>query len=258
MNNSPLLSVEKLTHKHEDGGIGIKEVSFTVSAGEFILLTGENGSGKTMLIRHLNGLLEAQEGGVFYRGRPVKEQLPEVRRKIGIVFQTPEAQFIGQTVLEDIAFGPENLGWDSEKIGRVCAEVLGAFRLGELADRSPRTLSGGEKRLLAAAAVYAMQPEMLILDEPFSNLDFAGVTAVLEVISDVRRKGTALLLACHDYEKVLGLADRVLILQEGRLCIDAGPEAALGHLSSYGLTPPEYYAAGGSGIPGADFFSWTK
>jgi biotin transport system ATP-binding protein len=216
----------------------LDRVNLDIREGEFLLLAGSNGSGKTILMRCMAGLLEAQEGEVLLRGQPLS-QAPSLRRELGLVFQDAEAQLLGETVEEDAAFGPENLGFPREETERRVSAALEAVGLGAKRKRPPRRLSGGEKRRLAVAGILAMGCGTIIMDEPFANLDWPGVVQVLEVIASLKKAGKTLIVLTHELEKVLALADRLAILHQGRIRDDESPAVALDRLdSAWGVRDP--------------------
>ena len=233
-----LLSVEHLSHTFPDGTVALDDVSFSVDSGEFIVLAGNNGSGKTVLMLHLNGLLVPTAGIVKYRGEPVGKNLKIVRQRIGLVFQEPENQLVGQSVAEDVAFGPENLGLPLDKIRERVEEALSTLGIKSLRSKRPYNLSGGEKRKAALAGILAMRPEIIVLDEPFAGLDLPGVRSVLESMALLHSGGHTLLVITHDIEKVLAHASRLLILSEGKLAADGNPEDLIGRLEKYGIKGP--------------------
>jgi biotin transport system ATP-binding protein len=189
-------------------------------------------------MRCMAGLLEAQEGEVLFRGRPLS-RVRSLRRELGLVFQDAEAQLLGETVEEDAAFGPENLGLSREETVRRVDEALVAVGLGAKRKRPPRRLSGGEKRRLAVAGVLAMGCGIIIMDEPFANLDWPGVVQVLEVLAALKGAGKTLIVLTHELEKVLALADRLAILHGGRIRDDGSPAAVLDRLDgAWGVRDP--------------------
>ena len=219
---SLIIEARNLTHQFEGGMGGVRDVSLSIRKGEFVLVAGANGSGKTTLLRHLNGLLLPQKGEVLVAGISVTRDPAMARRKVGMVFQDADSQIVGQTVYEDVAFGPENLCWKRASIDRAVGEVLAELGLTHLADQSPHLLSGGERRRLTIAGVLAMRPEVLVMDEPFANLDYPGVRQILRHILQLHQKGHTIVMAAHDLEKVGILAQRLVIMSKGEVAAD-GP-----------------------------------
>ncbi|MDR3147364.1 MAG: energy-coupling factor ABC transporter ATP-binding protein [Treponema sp.] len=213
-------------------------VSLEAGEGEFLLVAGSNGSGKTLLMRCMAGLLEAQEGEILFRGR-LLDQARDLRRELGLVFQDAEAQILGETVEEDTAFGPKNLGFSREETERRVTTALEAVGLGHKRKGPPRRLSGGEKRRLAVAGILAMGCSVIIMDEPFANLDWPGVVQVLEVLHSLKRAGKTLIVLTHELEKVLALADRLMILHRARIRDEGKPAEVLDRLDpAWGVRDP--------------------
>ncbi|MDR0597618.1 MAG: energy-coupling factor ABC transporter ATP-binding protein [Treponema sp.] len=238
-----LFSVTNLTKTFLPGGPAeakaLAGVNLEIRAGEFLLIAGANGSGKTVLMLILAGLMESSGGEVLFRGRSLDRARGELRRHIGLVFQDADAQIVGETVAEDVAFGPKNLGFSGAALE---GQILQAMRAVGLEDKglcSPRNLSGGEKRRLAVAGVLAMGCGTVILDEPFANLDWPGVAQVQEVLRNLKREGKTVILLTHELEKALPLADRLVILHRGVVREDGAPGAVLDRLKDeYGVRDP--------------------
>ena len=186
----PILETEDLTHIFPEGTVAIQDISLKINEGEFVVIAGANGSGKTVFARHLNGLLKPTKGRVLLDGEPITKNIVEARRKVGLVFQDPDSQFVGQTVAEDVAFGPENLNLPVKEVETIVKESLEAVGLSGFSSRSPHALSGGEKRKLAIAGILAMKPKIIIFDEPFTGLDYPGVVQVLKQIVQLHKKDT--------------------------------------------------------------------
>lgn len=236
------ISVENITHIYNKGRpdetAALDGVSFTVEPGEFVGIIGHTGSGKSTLIQHLNGLLKPDSG------RIIPEPDKNVRKKIGLVFQYPEYQLFEETVAKDIAFGPKNLGADSEEIESLVREAMELVGLPyELyADRSPFELSGGQKRRAAIAGVLAMRPEVLILDEPTAGLDPQAHKEILDMIEDIRRRrGCSVVLVSHNMDDVAKLCGKVLVMHNGKLVLQGTPKEVFSHdvmLKEIGLGLP--------------------
>jgi biotin transport system ATP-binding protein len=219
-----LFRVENLSHTFKNGERGLSGLSFAINEGEFLVLAGRNGAGKTLLMRQLIGLSRLQEGRIFYRGRPAFEDLPLLRSRVGLVFQDAQAQIVGQTVEDDVAFGPSNLGLKRDEIKTRTEKALKLASLERAAARAPETLSGGERRRLAIAGVLAMEAECLILDEPFANLDLPSVYAVLGTLVHLHAAGKTIIVLTHEIEKVLAHASRLIVLDEGNIAYDGAPD----------------------------------
>lgn len=234
----PLLQAEHVSHHYQDGGTSVSNVSFTVCKGEFIVLAGANGSGKTTLLRLLNGLLQPSSGVIRYRGKQIIENPEHTWKHIGMVFQDPDTQIVGETVFDDAAFGPENLKLPREEINGTVHATLDSLGLGQMKERCPSTLSGGEKRRLALSGILVMHPEIILLDEPFSNLDYPGAAGLLQLLESLNRDGITLIAATHDVEKVIGKAGRMIIMQSGAIAADGVPAFHLQSLEPHGIREP--------------------
>lgn len=233
-----MLEVKDLSRSYGKRVPVLNKVSLSFKPGSFTVIAGPNGSGKTQLMRHLNGLLKPQKGCITLDGVDIHKNIQETRRRIGLVFQNADSQILGQTVESDIAFGPENLKWSREDIDTHVNQVLEELSLTELKDRRPYTLSGGEKRRCVLAAVLVMQPDIIVLDEPFTGLDMIGVRGVLRDIVHLHRQGKTIILISHDLEKVLAHADRLVILEKGCIKASGEPAQLLNSLEKYGIRLP--------------------
>lgn len=240
----PLLQVDRLHYRYPSGQAALQEVSFTLAPSERIALLGPNGAGKTTLLMHLNGLLPGGPGAtsaspVTVAGFPViSRHFKEVRRRVGFLFQDPDDQLFCPTVVEDIAFGPLNLGLDQREIRTRILESLDAVGLAGFEGRYTQQLSFGERKRVALAGILACRPELLVLDEPTSNLDLRARRRFIQILS---RESAAQLIATHDLELVLELCTRVIILDQGRIQADGDPRHILGNQSlveRHGLEVP--------------------
>ncbi len=235
----PLVRVEGLRKTFPDGNEALAGVNLEIRSGECLVIAGSNGSGKTLLMRLLVALAEPTAGRVFFRGEDVASHPERVRRSVGLVFQDADAQVVGETVAEDVAFGPKNLRYPKAEVERAVNEALEATGLVAKREAPPRRLSGGEKRRLAVAGVLAMGCEAVMMDEPFANLDWPGVVQVLRSIADLKKAGKTVVVLTHELEKVLALADRLVILDRGLIRDDGTPEAVLDRgIAPYGVRDP--------------------
>lgn len=223
-----VLQIEDLTYTYAAGTPfeqhAIEQVSFATVPGELLGIIGHTGSGKSTLVQHLNGLLRPSSGRVLLDGEDIWAQPKQIRRvrfRVGLVFQYPEHQLFEETIEKDIAFGPRNMGLPEEEIRRRVEEAARLVNLDPaLLTKSPFDLSGGEKRRAAIAGVMAMEPEILILDEPTAGLDPRGRERVLALIREYRRqRNTTVLLVSHSMEDVARVADRVLVMDHGRVAM---------------------------------------
>ncbi|MBU1343386.1 MAG: energy-coupling factor ABC transporter ATP-binding protein [Proteobacteria bacterium] len=233
-----IIDIKSVCHTFEDGTIGIKDIFLSFYKGEFIILAGRNGSGKTTLLRHLNGLLLPQSGQILVNGKTVSNHLVQTRKTVGMVFQDPDTQIVGDTVFDEVAFGLENLKFKRHDINEKVTQVLKDLSLYHLKDRNPSTLSGGEKRKVAIAGILVMDPEVIVFDEPFSNLDYPGTLQVLSTIIDLNRSGHTIIIATHDVETVIDTATRIIIMEKGLVKEDGRPCDLVKHLESYGVKEP--------------------
>lgn len=218
-----LLETRELRHRFPDGTEALRGVSLAFPAGGLTVLAGANGSGKTVFARHLNGLLRPTSGEVLLEGRSIFEDIAAARQAVGLVFQNSESQFVGQTVTDDVAFGPENLNLPAAEVGRRTEEALRRVGLWDRRDASPHLLSGGQKRRAAIAGVLAMGPKAVVLDEPFSGLDYSGVRQVLRQLVELKEGGTAVIVISHQLEKLLAHADRLVLFDRGAVVADGSP-----------------------------------
>lgn len=233
-----MIEIKNLSKRFPDGTLALNRINLTINKGEFVVIAGENGSGKTVLVKHLNGLLEPTEGQVFLDGNPVLKNIKIVRQRIGFVFQNPESQILGQTVADDVAFGPRNLGFSREEINKRVEKALLEVGLMEKKERPPYSLSCGEKQRVALAGVLAMGPDIIVFDEPFTHLDYTGVKQVLSYILLLHRKGKTVILTTHDLEKMLAHATRLLILYKGELVLSGKPEEVINKVSNFNIHKP--------------------
>ena len=237
MTHKPFLDIDNISHAYAGGHGGIFDISLSISRGEFIVLAGGNGSGKTTLIRHLNGLLKPDAGNIRLYGRDIFKDISLTRQTVGMVFQDADTQIVGETVFDEVAFGPENLGLDRETIETRVTAMLQDLDLALFRDRHPATLSGGEKRRLTIAGILVMEPELVIFDEPFANMDYPAVLELIKMITAIHQSGKAVLMATHDVDMVIPHATRMVIMSSGRI-VSQGPAPDLApNLAQFGLKP---------------------
>ena len=225
------LALSHVFYEYEPGtpmaATGLDDVSLTIRQGEFLGIIGRTGSGKSTLIQHLNGLLKPSRGTVSWNGEDIfgeKYDRRALRGKVGLVFQYPEHQLFEETVMKDVSFGPKNQGLSEEEIRKRARHAMEAVGLSEEYDeRSPFDLSGGEKRRAALAGVLAMQPEILVLDEPTAGLDPAGRYRLLETLLKLKKEGIGIVLVSHSMEDVAGTADRIVVMHGGRVEMEGSP-----------------------------------
>jgi biotin transport system ATP-binding protein len=233
-----MVEIENLKHRFPDGTVGLDGIRLSVPRGSLVVIVGSNGSGKTTLLRHLNGLLFADEGIVRIAGAPVSADVRRARQQVGLVFQEPDSQIVGETVAADVAFGPQNLQLDPKEVDRRVSHALESVGLTPLADKPPHLLSGGEKRRLALAGVLAMEPKIVAFDEPFASLDEPGVRSIVGEINRLKNSGFTVIVTTHDLEPVLRHADRLVVMQAGKIVRDGSPAQIAGEVDRFGVRKP--------------------
>ena len=251
MRLKPIIRVENLIHTYGENTpfcrSAVDGVSMEIYEGEFLGVIGHTGSGKSTLIQHLNGLLKPTSGAVYLGDRDIwaePKKIRDVRFRVGLVFQYPEYQLFEETVYKDVAFGPKNMGLDEKEIDRRVRASLAFSGLGEeLLEKSPFDLSGGQKRRVAIAGVIAMEPEVLILDEPSAGLDPAGRRSLLENIRAYHReKGTTVVMVSHSMDEVAENVDRIVVLANAGVVMSGTPHEVFSRaqeLMDVGLNVPQ-------------------
>ena len=244
-----MIEIKGLTYTYPDGSAALKDIDLTVLDGEFLLVCGPNGSGKTTLIRHMNGLLKPVSGSVSVNGIDAAKSPREVMRRVGMVFQDADSQIVGETVREDVAFGPQNLGLARDEVSeRVRVGPWTWVGILHLAEKPCHMLSGGEKRRVAIAGVLAMKPEVVVFDEPFANLDYPGVCQVLGEIVKLRRMGRTLVATTpRRVKKWCRWWTGSPSSTEGELKVVGTPDEIVPKLSSYQVRAPPATACSGRG-----------
>jgi len=251
----PIITIENLTYAYPPLTAGatalpvLKGVSLSLRRGECLALLGPTGAGKSTLCLTLNGIIPHLTGGTFrgevwVAGRNTKKSDPgELSQTVGLVFQDPESQLFNMTVEDELAFGPESLALSPHQIQTRIDEALEMMGISDLRHRSPLALSGGQKQRVALAAMLAMRPEVLVLDEPTASLDPAGKASVLEAILRLRGEaGMTILWVTQDVDQAVLIADRVAVLGQGRILLEGEPREVFGHMSELrglGLAPPQ-------------------
>lgn len=219
-----ILETKNLEFSYPDGTKAIDDISITIPEGKKVSFVGKNGSGKSTLFLLLNGTLKPKKGKVLFGGKEVDYSasgLRELRKKVGIVFQNSDDQLFAPTVYQDIAFGPLNLGYSKAEIERVVTQMLDHFGLQPLKDKPPHHLSGGQKKRVAIAGVLAMDPDIIILDEPLSNLDPVGADEILDILNELNDLGKTIIISTHDVDLAYKWSDYVYLLSSSKL-IDEG------------------------------------
>lgn len=245
------IKINHLTHVYNEGTtfekIALDDVNLEIQTGEFIGLIGHTGSGKSTLIQHLNGIIYPTRGEILLDNENIhkdKAKLKEVRRRIGLAFQYPEYQLFEMTVYKDVAFGPTNLGWSKEKIHESVVAALEIVGISpDIYEKSPFELSGGQKRRVAIAGVLAMNPEVLILDEPTAGLDPKGRDEILAAIRKLHKeRGITVILVSHSMEDVAKLVDRIIVMHRGQVAMTGTPKEIFSQpmeLEKMGLAAPQ-------------------
>jgi len=221
--HSPAIQVKDLSYRYNDGPAVLTEVNLSVEAGDFLAIVGQNGSGKTTLVKHFNGLLRPTRGRVLVLGQDTAGQsVGQLARKVGYLFQNPDHQIFAPTVWEEVAFGPRNLGFSEREVADRTTEALALFGLEDQADTPPAVLGYGLRRQVTLAAVWAMRPQILVLDEPTAGLDWRSTRTLMEEVTNLNRQGHTIILVTHDMKLVAEFARHVLILNEGHI-LTCGP-----------------------------------
>lgn len=244
------IKVEHLCLDYKDGSRTIhalKDVNFEITAGQFVGLIGHTGSGKSSLIQHLNGLLKATSGKLYFNGEDIYAagySFRELRNKVGLVFQYPEHQLFESDVFSDVCFGPKNQGLSKEEVEARAKEALDLVGLDEsFYKKSPFDLSGGQKRRVAIAGVLAMNPEVLVLDEPTAGLDPKGRDEILGQVKELKEKrNLTIVLVSHSMEDVARYVDRLIVMNHGEVAFDGTPREVFAHyveLEQIGLAAPQ-------------------
>jgi ABC-type cobalt transport system, ATPase component len=233
-----MITVDDLSHSFGQT-TALDDVSLTIEDGAWVVVAGPNGSGKTTLVRHFNALLEPDSGEVKVNGTRATAAPVDARTSVGMVFQTPRDQFVAATIGADVAFGPENLGLDHAEIDRRVDDALAAVNLEGRRDARIDALSGGEQARVAIAGALAMEPDHLVLDEPFTGLDWPAQQSVLDRLDDRDAAGMSIIVVSHELRDLLGRADRVVGMQAGEIRFDLPPEQARERLGDIDVRVPE-------------------
>lgn len=248
MKSAPLLQLNEVVYRYPDGSVGLDGCSLSLARGSRNALIGGNGSGKTTLFLHANGLLQPASGTVHFAGQPVdygRRGLRALRSKVGMVFQNPDRQLFSASVAEDVSFGPLNLGLDEATVGQRVDAALLAVGMNEQADKSVHNLSFGQKKRVCIAGVLAMQPELLVLDEPKAGLDAAMQTDLLAVLDDLHQQGMTIVLSTHDVDFAYRWAEQIHLLVAGRCAASFAASELPAHaadLATAGLPMPSVIA----------------
>ncbi|NOZ76168.1 MAG: ATP-binding cassette domain-containing protein [Euryarchaeota archaeon] len=220
-----IIETRDLDHVYPDGTQALKGVNFEAHRNEIVAVIGANGAGKTTLFKHFNGLLKPSSGRVLIQGEEIgKDNLLQVRKTVGLVFQNPDDQLFAPSVWQDVAFGPMNLGLAAEVVEHRVREALEMVGMSGFEERAPHHLSYGQKKRVAIAGILAMEPHVMVMDEPTSGLDPGGVAKIVALLQRLRELGMSTIIATHDVDIVPAFADRVYLLHHGQVALEGTPE----------------------------------
>lgn len=245
-NKETVAHVEDLEHVYSTGVHALKKINLDFYKEEITAIVGQNGSGKTTLSKHFNGLLRPTSGKVIINGRDVaKRRISEMAMEVGYVFQNPNYQLFCPTVKDEICFGLKNIKLSEKEIKERSKKIIEEFGLKPMAKKQPVTLSSGSKKIVALASVYAMDPEILFLDEPTTGQDQLGKTRLGELSLDMKRRGKTIIIISHDMDFVANYADRVIVMNQGEVILDGTPAEVFANenvMQAAHIMPPQIYA----------------
>lgn len=227
MPNQVAIKAEQLHYTYEDGTEALKGVNLEIRRGERIAVMGSNGSGKSTFFLHLNGVLKPKKGTVFIDGQPIdysRKGLLDVRRKVGIVFQDPDSQLFSANVIQEISFGPLNLGLPEDRVRDMVNRTIQELGIAPFQEKPTHFLSGGQKKRVSIADILVMDPEIILLDEPASSLDPLHARLIDGIIDQLSARGITVILSTHDMERALIWADRIILFHDGRVVGEGSPE----------------------------------
>lgn len=241
--NGHCIVVENLWFQYMDEIVALRGIDLEIPRGAFVAVLGQNGSGKTTLVKHFNGLLKPTKGRILINGQDTSEcSIGQLARSVGYVFQNPDHQLFSATVREEIGFGPQNLGMAAEEVKRRTDETLDCFGLTGHAEEPPALLGFGLRRKVSIAAVYSMRPDILILDEPTTGLDWRSARDMIHLVQDLHRAGNTILLVTHDMKIAAMVAELTLVLREGKVLFFGDTRSAFRHteiLRETQISPPQ-------------------
>jgi cobalt/nickel transport system ATP-binding protein len=221
-----IIETKNISYHYPDGTQALDKVNFQVEEGKIVALLGPNGAGKSTLFLHFNGILKPSSGCIFIDGTEIKydkKNLISIRQKIGIVFQNPDDQLFAPTVMEDVAFGPMNIGLPLEEVELRVKEALKKVSMEGVEKKPPHHLSGGEKKKVAIAGILAMQPKIMVLDEPTSGLDPKGASQIMSLLYELNREGMTIIISTHDVDMVPLYASNMYIISKGKIIKKGSP-----------------------------------
>jgi cobalt/nickel transport system ATP-binding protein len=241
----PIIQTENISYTYPDGTLAIRDINITINAGEKVAIVGSNGAGKSTLFSHFNGITKPTSGLIKIDEQPMsykKDDLMQIRQKVGLVFQNPDDQLFAPTVIEDVAFGPMNLGLSDEEVDQRIEEALKLVGMNGFEKKAPHHLSGGQKKRVAIAGILAMKPEIMVLDEPTTGLDPKGVDQIMKILYMLNREDMSIIIASHDVEMVTQFADKVFVLHDGEIIGQGTPDEIFNNhkiLKKAHLKPPK-------------------
>lgn len=228
MSGASIIKIQNLKQDFGRGETSLKDINLEIKKSEFVAVIGQNGAGKTTLVKHFIGLLRPSSGAVFINEQDISNQpISVLARKVGYVFQNPDHQIFMDQVSKEIAFGLRNLNLSEAEIGRRTDKVLKEVGIFHLKDAAPLSLSKGHRQRVALASVLAMEPEILILDEPTTGQDYRGSKQIMDLIADLNKKGHTIIFITHDLQLVADYAQRVILMGKGEIMFDGSPKEAL-------------------------------
>ena len=240
-----IIQTENMSYTYPDGTSALQNINIDIKEGERVAIVGSNGAGKSTLFAHFNGIIKPSLGLIKIDGKPAnynKKDLLRIRQKVGIVFQNPDDQLFAPTVIEDVAFGPMNLGLSDNEVEERVKEALKMVGMSGLEKKAPHHLSGGQKKRVAIAGILAMRPEIMVLDEPTTGLDPQGVEQVLKILYKLNQEEMTIIIASHDVEMVIQFADKIFVLHNGKIIGQGTPEEVFNNLETLKkahLRPPK-------------------
>ncbi|GAB4301368.1 MAG: ATP-binding cassette domain-containing protein [Desulfuromonadia bacterium] len=241
---SDLILLDRVTYRYDDGTVALDRCTLPIVFGEKCAILGMNGSGKTTLLMHLNGLLKPAEGRVLVEGHPLgydRQSLRALRKRVGILFQNPDSQLFSASIREDVSFGPVNLGLPRDEVTRRVDWSLAMVGLGSIEERPVHALSFGQKKRAALAGVLAMEPEILLLDEPFAGLDPPMTRELAAILHRLSEEGRTIVVATHDIDFAVAWSDRIVVMEKGVVACRLSPDQLFDTphlLEPHGFSPP--------------------
>lgn len=249
-----ILKVKNLNFSFSKNIKILNNISFSIEKGSLCIIAGANGSGKSILLKCIKGLLKPQNGTIEIKNEDYSKNLKERRRKIGLVFQDADSQIVGQTVEKDILFGMENLNFDYDIKQKRLDEISKLLSLEDKLNKKPRELSGGEKRRLAIAGILAMNPDIIFLDEPFANLDYPSVIQVLKTLLLLQKEGHTIIIVSHEIDKIAAHSQKIILLKNGEIIKNDESSKVLPYLLNNGVYVPKI----NDKIANIEELSWLK